>query len=108
MTPFFAPQNFKNGRLIARKYRIIDLVFVIIVFLIFFPLILVVLTNDGVSKFLLIPLVIPPIVSFFLVQPFHVYHNLLVYLELVFLYFTRTKVYKWGGIVKYEEKNGEE
>lgn len=100
---FFAPKDFKKGRLIMNRYRKIDILIVLVFAIITIPTMLISLTSETVNiPLFFLSLTILIFVVFF-VQPFHIYHNFLVFFSLLYRYFRREKKYIWYGIVKYQE-----
>lgn len=103
---FFSPKNFKKGRLIALKYRILD----ILIFLCgsLFSLIIVIGYFTLFNKyniFILLLLLLPAAISIILTMiPFEVYHNLFEYLNLRIKFKRSQKNFIWEGIYKYDEE----
>ena len=95
---FNAPKNFKNGRLIGNRYRIIDLV--------------IVLTGASLSALSLILYIsvlhghsLPAVVTMF-IPGARVYHNNMVLLQVLIRFAKARKNYLWEGI--YKEDNEKE
>lgn len=102
---FYSPKNFKNGRFIMNRFRPLDLVLLIGGWAFSILSSLIYLTGEhsfhiGILFILLVPL----LVTTFLVQPFGTYHNFLEYLKLWYQYSIIQRNYKWEGFYKYEEK----
>lgn len=105
MMQFYSPKNFKQGRHIAGIFRVFDLIILIAAACICIPIALSLITSEHLNIFLLVLSLLPLLTVIFLVQPFPpVYHNILLYLQVLYLYLMKQKKYIWGGIVKYEEK----
>ena len=105
MIRFYSPSNFKKSRLIARRFRIIDLILLIVGWTFSIVSNLFYLTSDlsihpGIFFLLLVPLV----ASTFLVVPYSTYHNMMEYIILKIRIMKEPKKYIWEGIYKYEEK----
>lgn len=101
---FYAPKDFKKGRLVSSKFRWIDIVIIAVAAFISIPLFLFLMTREDLNILFVVLSLVPVIIAFFLIQPFHIYHNFLVFLLMAARYHKRQKTFIWGGIVKYEEK----
>lgn len=102
---FFAPNNFKKARHIGGLFRYQDLFLIMAAAIIFIPIIIVLLTQKRINYFLLSIVVIMFLFIIFLVQPFPpIYHNFLVFFQVLYLFIKRKKKFIWGGVIKYEEK----
>ena len=104
---FYAPKDFKKGRLIVNRYRFIDIVIMIISFLLSFSMCIF---YAGLSKhvniFVILIMIVPGVLGLFLVQPFGIYHNFFIYFQVITNYYLKERKYIWGGIIKNEEKEG--
>ena len=107
---FNSPKNFKRGRFINNRYRVIDLVIALIGTIISLTLILIyLLVFNGRNIFIIGLITLPAIITLVLITPFSIYHNLLEFLKLYFIFFNSKKRYIWEGIYKYRiaEENTE-
>lgn len=105
---YYAPKDFKKGRLIANRYRTIDIIILsacalfsfisIITFIMIFAGQLSVIT----MILAIFVLALPAMIAFFLVQSFNVYHNFLLYFYVIYIFFDRPRTYIWEGIT-YED-----
>lgn len=103
---FYTPNNFKNGRLIFNRYRVIDIVVFIVALIVTFLMIILSITQFSIYNPIIIALMVFPAgVAFFLIQPFGVYHNFLEYFKLLYLFKSSKRNFLWEGIYKYEEKD---
>lgn len=96
-----APKNFKRGRLIANKYRLIDL---IIAFLLISTSVITVLTyvlNNGTNLVVILIMLIPCLFAALILIPLDFYHNIIQRIFLWFLYLTSKKQWKWQGTYHY-------
>jgi len=109
MLQFNAPTNFKKGRLIASRFRVIDLIIAIVGIMIS-----VILVNTFMpllhNMLWLIVMMIPAVVAVILVCPAGQYHNILVFLQVVLNFYTSQRKFIWEGVHKesYEEDKYEE
>jgi len=109
MLQFNAPSNFKKGRLIASRFRVIDLIIAI-----FGITVSVILINTFMpllhNMFWLIFMMMPAAIGIILVCPAGQYHNILVFLQVVLIFYTSQRRYIWEGVHKesYEEDKNEE
>ena len=69
---FFAPNNFKKGRLIANKYRIIDILIASIILLIMIPIMINSLLGNNVNFWTFFIALTISILAFFFIQPFNI------------------------------------
>lgn len=101
---FFAPDNFKKGRLHNGKYRTIDvLIMGIAAVFSFFSIILYLTIAKRVNIFFIALIILPAAVAAFLIQPYGIYHNFLVYFMLKIKMMNQNKKYIWEGL-RYEEE----
>ena len=100
---FNSPKNFKRGRLIANKFRSIDVLIAASGFLItLIGEIFTMFYFEDPPIFLLILFMVPCFVCFVLVSPIPTYHNILEWLHIYFLFLGSRKSYIWEGIYKYD------
>ena len=92
---YIIPANSKKSQLIFNVFRPIDLFGILlpgalltVVFLFVFP---------GVSISAIIIKLAPVSLALFLVMPIPFYHNVLVYLREVYIYFSSQRRYYWRG-----------
>lgn len=105
---FNAPKNFKNGRLIGNRYRIIDLVIVLAgASLSALSLILYISFLHGHSLPAVVTMFIPGALCYVITLPTGgVYHNNMVLLQVLIRFAKARKNYLWEGI--YKEDNEKE
>lgn len=101
MMIFTTPKNFKRGRLINNKYRLVDLIiagsgaaFSLIAIIIYL------LALEGRNLVIAIVLAIPAVITTCLIIPFGLYHNILEMIRLRVQYSQTPKKYIWAGIYK--------
>lgn len=101
---FYAPKNFKKGKLIGGIYRPIDLMILIGGLAISFlaELIYMTVTKD-INAFIFILLLIPVGIAILLTAPLGVYHNVLQACSIWFKFQLQQKNYKWEGICLTDE-----
>ena len=102
---FNSPKNFKKGRLIANRYRPIDLVIagIAIAMTLTSEMIYLLLLN-GKHIAILAALCIPALIGVCLLIPFEIYHNPIEMIKLYRVYRKKKKKYIWEGIY-YETKD---
>lgn len=106
---FYSPKNFKKGRHISGRFRPVDLVLLLTTIGIVVPLALFIITRDDVNIPLFLLSLLPLGIVLVLIQPFPpVYHNIMLYFQVLYGYIKKQKKYIWGGIAKYEEKINDE
>ena len=107
MMTFTSPKNFKNGRLIANRYRVIDIVIASICFLIPFIAIwaYVVLFNGRSIPFILFVLFPPLIVGMCFLIPSTMYHNVATRFWIILMHRIKRRTYIWEGVYYYESEN---
>lgn len=96
MNQYLIPANSKKGQLIFNLFRLTDLIvlivggFITLIFMFAFP---------GDSLFLLILKLLPISICALLVMPVPYYHNVLVFLEEMFMFLLTQygKEYHWKG-----------
>lgn len=100
---FNSPKNFKRGRLISNRYRIIDVVIAGIGIMIsIFSIVAYLLLVKTVEPIAVGFLVLPFIAGCLMLIPYDVYHNLLVMIELFIIYKKQNKKYIWEGVYKHD------
>ena len=98
---FVSSKNFKTGRLISSKYRIIDLfllgggIIISFMMILFFLLFL-----NGTQWWMVCLMALPAAVCFFLTMPAGIYHNILEFIKVYMKYRIKEKKYYWEGIWK--------
>ena len=96
---FNSPKNFKKGRLIANRYRPIDLVIAgIAIALTLSSEMLYLLLLNGKHIAILAALCIPALVGVCLLIPFEIYHNPIEMIKLYRVHRNKQKKYIWEGI----------
>ena len=102
---FNCPKNFKQGRLIANRFRWSDLIIAgsgmtCSIFMVLFYI----NTMKGSSAYIILGLLAPALICCCLVCPTGLYHNLLEFLSVMMGTAMMTRLYVWGGIYKYDSK----
>lgn len=98
-----APAGFKTGKLIASKYRAIDLIISSALFIASFISIIFYYSSskDPDVTFGLIA-IIPSLLGLLLIQPIGIYHNVFVFIIIIIKYLIKVKKYMWEGVIKDE------
>ena len=96
---FNSPKNFKKGRLIANRYRPIDLLIagIAIAMTLSSEMIYLLLMN-GKHIAVLATLCIPALIGVCLLIPFEIYHNPIEMIKLYMVYQTKQKKFIWEGV----------
>ena len=94
MNNYLIPANSKKSQLIFNVFRIIDLIILLIGA--FITTMLMFIFKGDTVKELAIKLA-PVGICLFLVMPLPFYHNVLVYLQEVVIYFMNPRTYYWRG-----------
>ena len=98
---FYAPKDFKSGRLINSRYRKIDIVIMVTGILISTAFIVGYMGMlDGRNWILFLFLCLPAMTGMFLTMPAGLDHNMLELLKMLFVYWKSEKDYFWEGIYK--------
>lgn len=106
---FIAPKNFKNGRNILSRFKIPDLIFLIITGLLSFVLAIGYVSLSKNKNIIIIFLfVVPPSIAYLLTMPFGIHHNVLTFLKVILRFLRSKKKYYWEGIAKNEKDRNEE
>ena len=98
---FIAPKNFKRGRLIGNKYRIIDLVIACTLILISVVLVLTYVLNSGKNIIVIMIMLLPALAAGLILIPLGFYHNLVQRIILWINFMASRKVWKWQGTYWY-------
>lgn len=97
---YIIPTNTKKSQLILGFFTKVDLIIFIVGCVTSFAMLLIVKSmNLGV----LILLMLPALISAFLVMPVPHYHNVLQLLTNIYNFYTNRRVYYWKGWSIYEE-----
>lgn len=107
MNDYLIPANSKRGKLIFNMFRLID-IWVIAGGAITTTLLVLLFQTNNV--FLLIAELLPLGIALLLVVPIDNYHNVLVFLQEIYLFLVSQKRYQWRGWcasngAKREERN---
>lgn len=112
MMQFNSPKNFKRGRLIANKYRPVDLVFASVTIAVTLLAVMIyLLAMSGTNLVIFVLLCMPAVFGVCLLIPFEIYHNPIETIKLWRVYQKRNKKWIWEGIYKndvLEEKTEED
>ncbi|BET21938.1 hypothetical protein [Solobacterium moorei] len=100
---FTSPRNFKYGRLIMNRFRLSDLIIVIagVVFS-FLGLIIYVGFLSQFNIWIVLLLLLPAVITYFLTLPAGIYHNNIEFLKVIVRYVMTNKKYIWEGIYKHD------
>ncbi|MBW9213112.1 MULTISPECIES: hypothetical protein [Terrabacteria group] len=106
---FIVPKNFKSGRLIMNRFKPIDLTLLIstLIFSFLTSITYVAMVGNLVHVEVIVFLILPSAIVFFLTMPFGINHNLFIFLRIVILYIKKKKEYYWEGIARYEVREDE-
>lgn len=94
MGNYLIPANSKKSKLILGFFNPIDLIIFLIGVVITLVLLFVIRTSN---IFLIILILLPALISAFLVMPVPNYHNMLTLLNNIYNYFSKRKKYYWRG-----------
>lgn len=94
MGNYLIPANSKKSKLILGFFNPIDLIIFLIGVVITLVLLFVIRTSN---IFLIILILLPALISAFLVMPVPNYHNMLTLLNNIYSYFSKRKKYYWRG-----------
>lgn len=97
---FLIPANTKKSQLLLGFFTPLDLIIFIVGCL--WTLIMVLLIK-GINMVVLILILLPALISTFLVMPVPHYHNVLQLLTNIFNFYTNRRRYYWKGWCVYEE-----
>ena len=102
---FVAPKNFKRGRLIANKYRPIDLVISFSLITTSVVSILIYALSGGINMIVIMIFLIPNFFAALILIPLTFYHNVVQRIFLWILYVTSRNDWKWQGTYHYLNTN---
>lgn len=102
---FNCPRNFKQGRLIANRFRVSDLILASSGISISVLSVMICITAGVSNAYVICSLLLPGIICFVLVCPTGIYHNFLVFITIMIRYGLSPKLFVWEGIYKYDSKN---
>lgn len=98
------PTNYKAGTLLLNRYRPIDIfIFVISIGIAVVNTLLMFYVFKPTITYLVLFVILPPIIGFFLVQPIPNYHNMIVYMTLNIKYQLKDK-YFTNLVIKTNKK----
>lgn len=98
---FIAPRNFKQGRLIMNRYRISDLILMIVCSTFSLIVNIIYLTNSGKADLRIVVLIfIPGAMAYLLTMPCGIYHNNMEFLITLIRFYRSEKEYIWEGVYK--------
>ena len=92
---YIIPANSKKSQLIFNVFRPIDLFGILLPGALLTVIFLFVFPGDSISAIII--KLAPVSLALFLVMPIPFYHNVLVYLREVYIYFSTQKRYYWRG-----------
>ena len=92
---YIIPANSKKSQLIFNVFRPIDLFGILLPGALLTVIFLFVFPGDSISAIII--KLAPVSLALFLVMPIPFYHNVLVYLREVYIYFSSQKRYYWRG-----------
>ena len=100
MNNYLIPANTKKSQYILGFFTKVDLIILIVGLSVSFTLLLLVKSlNLGILRLLMLP----GLISAFLVMPVPHYHNILQLLTNIFNFYTNRRIYYWKGWNMYEE-----
>ncbi len=94
MNQYLIPANAKKSQLIFNVFRMSDLI-IFATGIAITTILMFVITGDSISDLLF--KLAPVAICGFLVMPLPFYHNVLVFLQEVYIYLTRPRRYLWRG-----------
>lgn len=100
---FTSPRNFKQGRLIMNRFRLSDLI--MLVFGAVFSFLGVIIYIGFLNRFniwIILLLLLPAVITYFLTTPAGIYHNNLEFLKVILHFAFSNKRYIWEGIYKHD------
>ncbi len=104
---FTAPKDFKKGRLILGRFRLIDLIILIVSIL--FSLIGTIMYITLVKHFhigVLLLFMLPGVLAYALTFPAGIYHNYLMWIKVYIRQWQEPKQYIWEGVYQHDEETG--
>lgn len=105
---FQSPKNFKRGRLVANKYRPVDLFLAVLLTIISIASVLTYLLSYNGKRALVITLLLFPAgIGLTLIIPFAVYHNFLELIHLALKHYLTRRKWKWEGVYYYDSRQTE-
>ena len=103
---YIIPANSKKSQLIFNVFRPIDLFGILLPGALLTVLFLFIFPGDSISAIVI--KLAPVSLALFLVMPIPFYHNVLVYLRELYLYFNSPRRYYWRGwCASYVGSNGD-
>ncbi len=103
---YIIPANSKKSQLIFNVFRPIDLFGILLPGALLTVLFLFIFPGDSISAIVI--KLAPVSLALFLVMPIPFYHNVLVYLRELYLYFNSQRRYYWRGwCASYVGSNGD-
>ena len=102
MKNYLIPANAKKSQLILGFFTPLDLIIFVTGCVVSFTMLLIIPSNSIV---VLILMMLPALISAFLVMPVLHYHNVLQLLTNIFNFYTNRRRYYWKGWSMYEEFN---
>ena len=103
---YIRPANSKKSQLIFNVFRPIDLFGILLPGALLTVLFLFIFPGDSISAIVI--KLAPVSLALFLVMPIPFYHNVLVYLRELYLYFNSQRRYYWRGwCASYVGSNGD-
>jgi len=94
MNNYLIPANSKKGQLIFNVFRPVDLIIVVVGATVS---LLMMIAIPGEEFWKLLIKLLPVGIALLLVIPIPFYHNVLVFLQELYLYFSSQRVYHWKG-----------
>ena len=105
MMTFNSPRNFKQGRLIANRFRWIDLIIAGIGIAASVIMIMIYITTlHGANDYIICALLAPGVICFVLVCPAGIYHNVLEFIIVMINYTRSIRLFVWGGVYKNDSE----
>ena len=101
---YLIPANTKKGQLILNLFLPIDLIILGVGLCLSFVLLLIMGTNTTLITILVL---VPGLLSSFLVLPIPHYHNVFQFFKSMYMFLTNQRIYRWKGWCFYESTNDE-
>ncbi|MEG0359922.1 MAG: hypothetical protein RR598_11710 [Anaerorhabdus sp.] len=101
---FRTPNNFKKGAYVLRKYRVKDIIFMVVsIFASLISMLVYMSYFKTINIFVLLLLLLPGAISFLFCTPLPIYFNLWERIKFEYRYYRSTKKYYWAGIYQFDE-----
>lgn len=105
---FIAPKNFKNGRLIQGRWRLWELVAMLITIAISSLSVITYATIGGKNIALIIALLLPSAIAWIGTMNNGIYHNVFTLIATHIRFLKKKKIYIWEGVHLTDDDQAEE